>query len=181
MIPSAELRLSSMIRAVEDVILPAVAGHSGLAEEQAHILLGQLHLLRMQVDHVPAYERVEARSLGALARDLVQQADGGDATASSAGALEELLSGSDPVSPADVRAFTTAVSVAVEELLLASGRDGTDAFKASSTETVIRHGREQSMRDRSWFALTGFEGADVVLTPFDELVETLDRDGAATG
>ena len=41
MMPSIDLRLASMIRAVEEVLLPALSGHSGLAQEQAQLLLGQ--------------------------------------------------------------------------------------------------------------------------------------------
>lgn len=173
MIPSNDQRLASMIRAVEDVILPALADHSGLAVEQTHLLLGHLHILRQNADHAVAYEAAEARALTALGRELVQQADGGPATEAAAKVLEDCASGPESNAPGQVRALIERISLAVEDLVEASGEDGTDEFKSASAASIIRAGREQSMRDRSWSAAAGFETADADLIPFDELVAGL--------
>ena len=49
--PSIELRLRTMIRAVTEVILPAVNPHDSLAQEQAQLLIGHLHALLQHHAH----------------------------------------------------------------------------------------------------------------------------------
>ncbi len=170
MMPSIDLRLASMIRSVEEVLLPALAGHSGLAQEQAHLLLGQLMVLRMQVDGAVAFERIEASGLRDLARDLVQAADGGERTKGAARTLATLLEAPAGNLPADIRTFMTGCSVAIEDLVAASGEDGSADFRSLSADAILRHGRRSALRNRSWFAAMNFEAPGVSLPPINPLV-----------
>jgi len=169
MMPSIDLRLASMIRSVQEVILPALSGHSGLAQEQAHLLLGQLMVLRSQVDGALAFERTEAASLADLASDLARTAAGGGETRAAASALATLLDGAVGELPADVRQFLQACSLAVEALVAASGEDGSKAFQASSAEAILHHGRQAALRNRRWFSAMNFEAPDVRLPALDPL------------
>ena len=170
MMPSIDLRLASMIRAVEEVLLPALSGHSGLAQEQAHLLLGQLMILRMQVDGAVAFERIEASGLRDLARDLVAAADGGARTRAAASALATLLEAPPASLPAEIRSFLTSCSVAIEALVDASGEDGSADFCALSADAILRHGRQSALRNRSWFAAMNFEAPGVSLPPINPLL-----------
>jgi hypothetical protein len=167
MIPSADDRLSSMLRAMQEVILPALPAQESLAVEQAHLLLGHIALLREQLDRLSQYEQVEAASLVDLASKLVERAQGGAQTMAQVGALEAVLARQVPQEPCARRAFTEALSIAIEGLIEASGEDGSAAFLAVSTACVLNCGNSISQRDRSWFKSTGFERADVALAPFD--------------
>ncbi len=169
MMPSIDLRLASMIRSVQEVILPALSGHSGLAQEQAHLLLGQLMVLRSQVDGALAFERIEATSLADLASELARTAKGGGKTEAAAAALAALLKGATGEHPAEVRQFLQACSLAVEALIGASGEDGSEAFQAASAEAILRHGRQAALRNRRWFSATNFEAPEVRLPPLDPL------------
>lgn len=58
MTPDIDLRISTMVRAMEEVVMPAVDTHNGLAREQAALLVGQLKLLAAQWKHTEDYASV---------------------------------------------------------------------------------------------------------------------------
>ena len=169
MTPSIDLRLASMIRSVQEVILPALSGHSGLAQEQAHLLLGQLMVLRSQVDGALAFERTEAGGLRDLASELAKLAEGGAQTRAAATALAALLDGAVGEHPADIRQFLQSCTLAIEAVTAASGEDGSETFLAASAEAVLRHGRQAALRNRRWFAAMNFEAPEVKLPVLDPL------------
>ena len=60
-------RLASIVRSLTDIILPSLPGDAGLAQEQAHLAIGHLQIIRAQLDALPAFEAEElsdARLLG---------------------------------------------------------------------------------------------------------------------
>ena len=51
------------------------------------------------------------------------------------------------------------VAHAVDTLIIAGHRDGSDKFRRELRQLVLDHGARQSLRDRVWFAATGFDPA----------------------
>ena len=43
--PSIELRIKTMVRALTEIIIPAIDRDNSLAQEQAGLLIGHLHVL----------------------------------------------------------------------------------------------------------------------------------------
>lgn len=163
MIPSLGDRLSSMRRALHQVIIPALPSDNGLALEQAHLLMAHLALIEEQADLSDAYEADELRSLVTLAEKLVAGAKGGSKTTSSSAALDDLLGEALAAGVRSRRERIVAIAAAIEALLAASGEDGDGAFIASSHDLVISATQAMTHRDRAWFRSTGFECGDVDL------------------
>lgn len=176
MIPSVDLRLASMIRAMGDVILPALAA-DGFATEQAKLMLGHLHILRAQVDDAPEYERLElgaARRLGGALRDI---AAGGSRTMEAASALAEAVAAT-AERPAEVRAGRSAINGAIERLIEAASEDGEPGFRAEALRLVVRAEAVAADRGRAWFAASGFEGAGGELPAIPDMLAAFARECA---
>ncbi len=171
MIPSVDDRLDSVMRGLKDVVIPALPANESLALEQAHLIFGHISLLRDQVDLMLAVERAEADELRALGHLLVEAADGGARTLSTAATLRGLLEESaGRFSPRVVRQSIADISHGIEALIAAGGVDGSDAFVATSDAAVLDAGLYAAERDRSWFSATGFERADVDLRPIARFI-----------
>ena len=163
MIPSLADRISSMQRALHNVIIPAIAPDNGLAMEQAHLMLAHLGLIAEQADYTEPYEAAELVALERLATALAQAAGGGARTIAAAASLRAELESGDAADAGRRRARTVALSSLVEGLLDASGIDGDESFQAVSHDLIIAENRLSSTRDRAWFRSTGFETGDVSL------------------
>lgn len=163
MMPSIDDRLGSMARAVQEAILPALDSTQSLAIEQAQLLLAHIAMIRCQLDFAPDFERTEAAELASLARELLQEGQGGAMTMAACQALNSALSAATFDQIADVRRTTASLGDAIEALIDASGTDGDASFKEASFKKVIDAGRIAATRDRSWFQPAGFEAVDVQL------------------
>jgi hypothetical protein len=170
-IPTIDDRLSSMARALEEIILPALPHDQSLAVEQAQLMLGHLAVIREQLDISPAFEQAECNDLENLANALLDTAQGGARTAASTLRLRELTDAQRPSDAKALRDRTVSLSVAIEELIEASGIDGSTAFNDCSAELVIKSNDETTQRNRSFFRSMGFERGDVALPPIAELLD----------
>jgi hypothetical protein len=65
MVPTIQARLHSMIKALREAVLPALAPEHALAQEQGQLVLGSLQLILGQLDYAHAFEVVDARELSA--------------------------------------------------------------------------------------------------------------------
>jgi hypothetical protein len=157
--PSIELRLRTMIRAMNEIIIPAVDGGDSLAQEQARLLLGHLHVLLQHEGREQAMCDIERSDLQRLASALVEASSGGSATAAATARVQNL--------PDDVD--TDGLSHAIEALIIDSGSDGSEAFKRACDTLVIAHGRAATRRSRTWFKSMGFDHDPDALGDIDSL------------
>ncbi|MGB7405710.1 MAG: hypothetical protein WA906_08480 [Pacificimonas sp.] len=146
--PSVQDRLDSCVRALEHVILPALPESASLAREQVMLVMGQIGIIRAQLDATPAFEAEEASDLAAMADALVrsvpQQAD----------PLRNVLTEVEGQIP---RERTAAIQTAIDQFLVDMERSGgvSPAVKA----VVCDHGLKRAEKDRAWFAAMGFDAA----------------------
>lgn len=154
MIPTIDDRLASVIRALTEVILPHLPPEASLAQEQVHLSIGHLQILRAQIDASPAFEREELDDLVALARALGSAVSGGAATAAAQAALSDSVAGADG---SDVRGQYRRVSKAVEALVRAVSDDADGGAKAALHRIVLEHESARTAKDRVWFAPFGFD------------------------
>ncbi len=158
--PSVELRLRTMLRAMNEVILPAIDGDDSLAQEQARLMTGHLQAL---LAHHAGEGRLAARQrqrLDALAAELLEIADGGPVTRAAGAALAAARGSDDP-----------ALSLAVERLVIAAGADGSESLRERSRTLVLAHAREQALTGRAWFRPMGFDAAPDALPDIPDLLE----------
>lgn len=158
--PSIELRIRTMIRALTESIIPAVDPENSLAQEQANLLLGHLHVLLQHEGREKTMCDVEQADLKQLAGALVEASSGGSMTAAATARVRNLPDGTD----------TDTLSHAIEALIIDSGIDGSEAFKCSCDTLVLEHSREATRRSRIWFKSMGFDHDPDALPDIDLLL-----------
>jgi hypothetical protein len=161
MIPSVDERLASIIRALSEVILPHLPREASLAQEQAHLAIGHLQILRLQLDLAPAFEREELADAQAVGAALVAAITGGTATTAAIAALGASLSSADGP---DERRQTAQIHEAVDVLVQAVSKDGAVGANTRLAGIILEHEQARVMKDRKWFLPFGF---DTILEPTD--------------
>ena len=73
----APLQLKSMIKSMSDVVLPAIDPGNRMAQEQAQLILGMMHLMALRLPLQFHYDLDELRRYLGLAQELLQQRAGG--------------------------------------------------------------------------------------------------------
>lgn len=149
MIPDTDERLASVVRALTDVVLPALSPEAGLAQEQVQLCVGQLQILRAQLDSILTYEAEELADAAALGDELAGLADHGALRA----ALE---TGRAAQTPAEIRTARKAIHAAIAELVAATA-DRPPADRARLHQAIMRAERHRVIKDRRWFAPFGFD------------------------
>lgn len=149
-----DLQLQAAIRALVEVIAPAVDTGNAVAVEQTQIVIGMLQLMAARLPLRYRYDCDELARLVALCRALEAHDDGRLAQASAAGAdvlaraqatPQELL--------AAIRNLRELSGAVVSEVF----RDGDDATRAYVSKQVLAHAEQQLLRERAWFAPQGWE------------------------
>jgi hypothetical protein len=175
MTPSIELRIQTMIKAMAEIILPAIGPGNDLAREQGQLMIAQLGLIAKQWDKALAYDSICLRELIGLARRLCNEAAGGPQTTAAAGALSALLqrhaSGDElPTTHAGIDEVRAAIADGIDKLVRATEVDSTPAFHDASGKAILDHGALQSWRDRVWFAEAGMDPERASLPGIDEML-----------
>jgi hypothetical protein len=151
MIPSIDDRLASIVRALTEVILPHLPPEASLAQEQAHLCIGHLQILRSQIDAAPSFEREELADAVALGRSLVERLTGCD------GARAALAAAIDTADGSDCRGQRIAVNEAIEALVAAVTAGSNAGDQALLASLVIEHEQVRVGKDRLWCAPFGFD------------------------
>jgi len=154
MTPTVDERLASIIRALTEVILPHLPADASLAQEQAHLAVGHLQILRAQFDATPDFERGELEDAKALAEALVAAIDGGNATQAAVAALQAEIGHCDGT---DVRSQHRACNRAIEAVVKAVSADGAPDASTALRAIILDHERARVAKDRRWFLPFGFD------------------------
>lgn len=154
MTPNVDERLASVIRSLSEVVLPHLPPEASLAQEQVHLAIGHLQVLRLQFDDIPAYEAEERADAAALASALVAAVTGGEATSRAAGELALAVQAADG---SGGRSELSLLNKGIERLVAAVSADGADGARQALSRLIIDHERRRVLKDRRWFAPFGFD------------------------
>ena len=154
MTPNVDDRLASVIRALTEVILPHLPPEASLAQEQVHLSVGHLQILRAQIDAIPAFEREELEDAIAIGKALCGAVSGGAETGKALAALATSVAAA---GGEDVRGERKVISTAVAVLVRAVSADGDAAGKAALSAIILEHEHPRAQKDRHWFAPFGFD------------------------
>jgi hypothetical protein len=154
MTPSIDDRLASIVRALTEVILPHLPPEASLAQEQVHLAIGHIQIIRAQIDAAPAFEREELDDAIAIARDIAGKVTGGSETAA---ALAGLAKAVDAADGSDVRGQRQAIHDAIDVLVKAASSEGAAGLGSPLAQTILAHERVRTRKDREWFAPFGFD------------------------
>ena len=154
MTPNVDDRLASVIRALTEVILPHLPPEASLAQEQVHLSVGHLQILRAQIDALPGFEREELDDAIGVGKALCAAVSGGGETREALAALAASVA---VAGGSDVRGERKAISNAVADLIRAVSADGDAAGKAALFTIILEHEHPRAQKDRHWFAPFGFD------------------------
>ena len=144
MIPSVDDRLASIVRALTDVVLPALPPEAGLAQEQVQLSIGHLQILRSQLDDLPGFEADELADAIALGNQLVGMTDA-PALAAAVGEAAHAQG------PAAIRSSRVAIHAAIDAIT------PTAAHHPAMVEAIMKAEKARVVKDRAWFAPFGFD------------------------
>lgn len=152
--PSVKDRLGSVVRALNGVVLPALPKEASLAQEQVMLAMGHIQIILAQMDAAPAFLADEAADLQTMGQCVADAAKGGPKTQAATTALSAVLAGSHHAAP---EARTTAIQIAIDNVLLALAEDGDPPARAAINAAVLEQGAVRADKDRRWFAAMGFD------------------------
>lgn len=148
MTPTVDERLASIIRSLSQVVLPHLPPEASLAQEQVHLALGHLQILRAQLDAAPAFEAEEAADAAGHGRALA--ALGAPGAAQLAAAVETAL-GKEP------RTAVKDIHAAIDSYIRTAWTAADPALRDAVSALVLEYEAGRSTKDRQWCAPFGFD------------------------
>jgi hypothetical protein len=160
MTPNVDERMASVIRSLTEVVLPHLPPEASLAQEQVHLSIGHLQIIRAQLDGFVAFERGELDDALAIGRDLADAVSGGTQTSAALTALRGTLDAAVGGTPAEVRGQTRAINDAIDGLVVALSADGSDGARERMKSIVLTREAVRANKDRRLFLPFGFDTMD---------------------
>lgn len=160
MTPNVDERMASVIRSLTEVVLPHLPPEASLAQEQVHLSIGHLQIIRAQLDEYVAFERGELDDALAIGRELADAVSGGAQTNAALVALRGTLDAAVGGTPAEVRGQTRAIDDAIDGLIVALSADGADGARDRMRSIVLAREAARVEKDRRLFLPFGFDTMD---------------------
>lgn len=156
------------IKALDEVIAPALDPAQPLAAEQLRLVRGLLDFLGARVALLHERHRFELEHYAALAQQLA--ADAAQVSGEAAATLAAALAGAapvraDPLASNDAMAAATAPLAAAASALVREAAGAEPALRRRIEQAVIRGARPWVDVQRAWFAPRGFELEPDTLPP----------------
>lgn len=148
MTPTVDERLASLIRSLSQVVLPHLPPEASLAQEQVHLTLGHLAILRAQLDAAPAFEAEEAADAAQHGRALLALDGPGSA------ALAAALTAAEQE---DKRSAVRTIHAAIDTYIRAAWNGPDAAHRDTLSQLVLDYERGRVLKDRQWCAPFGFD------------------------
>lgn len=173
----ASLQIQSMLRALNDVVAPAVDPANGPAREQMQLTIGMLTLMAQQL---PVQFRFDCDELARWLtvshelRDRVHQ--GADTQASLAALARHADAAADTLeraraTPDDVHQCVRELRAAIGELVTPAYHDGDADERKVIADIVLDASRQQLLRDRAWLLMQGWEPDPEAIPPIADLLD----------
>jgi hypothetical protein len=153
--PNTDERLASIVRALTEVVLPHLPPEATLAQEQVHLAIGHLQILRSHLDAIPAFEREELEDTKALAFALADVLGGARIRDAQAALQTAVATAGD-----NVRGGVKTINLAIEVLVQAVSAEGNDAAKSALSKIILKYEHARVQKDRRWFLPFGFDTMD---------------------
>ncbi|MGR8948489.1 MAG: hypothetical protein ACU84Q_10605 [Gammaproteobacteria bacterium] len=173
-----KIQLASMIKAMSEVVLPAVDPDNELACEQAQLVLGMLHLMAARLPwqfHYDIDALARALELSAL---ILETGGGGSQTQTAMQALatanahgRKVLAGA-TASPEQLEETLLELRTKTADMLDALWTDGDIDCRQLIGRAAIKATQEQNVRERAWFAPQGWDTEAEAPAPLESLLKT---------
>lgn len=173
----SEIQIAAMIKAMKDVVIPAVDGDNRLAVEQAQLVVGMLSLMAHQLPLQFRFDRDELQRLLAYTQGLtelrshdralgeaVQQLAG--SRAAGAAALERCIG-----DPAQLTSAIRELRQAAGALVTAAAESADEAAYRQVEAAMLELSKEQLLRDRALVLPQGWEPDPTAVPPIETLLD----------
>lgn len=151
-----DIQIQSAIKALTDVVLPALPPDHTLAREQGQLVIGLLQLMARQIPLQHRYDCDELARLLVFAEQLSTTA--GRSAAATQPALSAQAASARDVAQRAGATSPQALQQAIGELRAATGAVVTEVFAGDDTArqdavqaVVLAYSAEQLLRERAWF------------------------------
>jgi hypothetical protein len=175
----SDIQIKSVLKAMVDVVLPALDPANQLAQEQARLCMGLLDLLSRQLPLQFRFDCDELTRLRAMGEGLLPLADPRAVDAPARDALADALRVSGDVlarakaDPAEV-VHSVRVLRAATGALVQQACAGTSRSDAARLERIVlESSREQLLRDRTWLLSQGWESDPASFAPIETLIPSI--------
>lgn len=172
----SEIQIASMIKAMKDVVIPALDSGNRLAMEQSQLIVGMLNLMASQLPIQFQFDRDElGRLTGSLAALAAICAEAPALQATAARLHEQQTAAADlharcSVDPAELTAAVRALRATVGAVVVEAGQQAPVATAERIEGVVLALSREQLLRDRAIVAPQGWEADPAAVPPIRELL-----------
>jgi hypothetical protein len=157
-----DLQIQVILKALRDVILPAVDKDNKLAQEQTHLAIGTLQLMAKFLPIAYRYDRDELDRYVGLSRDLIAQV-GSKTDATAVSNLKTVAArGADVLEraraePAEMEKAACDLRATVGELIEAVHAGSDNAAKASVQKLILAAAKPELERERAVVIDMGWE------------------------
>jgi hypothetical protein len=173
----ASIQIQSMLRALNDVVLPAVDPANGPAREQLQLTMGMLTLMAQQLPlqfRFDCDELTRWLTVSRRLRDRVRQ--GADTQASLAALARHADAAADTLeraraTPDDVYQCVRELRAAIGELVTLTYRDGDADERKVIADIVLGASQQQLLRDRALLLMQGWEPDPDAIPPIADLLD----------
>ncbi|TDU26854.1 hypothetical protein DFR24_3885 [Panacagrimonas perspica] len=171
-----DLQIKSVIKAMNDVVLPAVDPQNKLAQEQVRLCMGLLGLMAKQLPLQFRFDCDELARLSAYSAELQRIASGGGETGAALAALAEKTADANATleraksSPYDIEQAVRSLREATGSLVSGVFRDGDSAVQDRVQRATLAMSKEQLLRDRAWVITQGWEPDPKSVPPIEQLL-----------
>ena len=173
MVPDTRLRLTTVVKALDDIITPALPAEAVFAHEQLALIKKSISIAIEQIVHEYAFTVRDAKEYLALAEALTSHmADNHPVRPKLADTRERghrIVPETIPDRPAVeayLHSLKSDVEVAVEVLFTDTKGKDMRAVEA----LILDHGAGQTLRERAWTISTGFEKDPASIPPVTDLI-----------
>lgn len=174
MLPSIDIRIQNLVKALQQVILPAVDPSNKLAVEQAQLAIAHLHVIAQQWDQAHQFEIGSLRAMRQLADSLIAASAGGVQTTACAKQVEAVVGRIDPAALLTANSIAVVIGAlgsAIDALIFAISADGSETCRDASRDAILEYSLRQARRERVWFAGTGLDPDRAALPSFSMIAQ----------
>ncbi len=173
-----DLQIKSILKAMNDVVLPAVDPNNKLAQEQARLCMGLLGLMARQLPLQFRFDCDELARLAAYSGELQGLVGPGrtqmqesmaalEKTTKKANALLERAK----VAPVEIEQAVRSMREATGALISSVFSDGDEGAQDRVQKATLAMSRDQLLRERAWVITQGWEPDPKAVPPIEELLD----------
>ena len=153
MLPNIDVRIANMIKAIEQVVLPALPKSERLARDQAMLVVGHLRMISGQWKHALRFEQVTLDALIALADKLAESV--AEPFAGELAKAAECARAADRGNIDKLEAAYTELGHVIDNAIL-GGSDHV-ALPQAAVDALFDYGSRNAQLERTWFKAIGFD------------------------